>query len=66
MRKLFIYSLFAITPLSLSAQDNVVWFDQPTTLNGQQCWWKGQNDKSKKPVRAGDSAVNADHEWEYR
>lgn len=66
MRKLFIYSLFAITPLSLSAQNNVVWFDQPTTLNGQQCWWKGQNDKSKKPVRAGDSAVNADHEWEYR
>lgn len=53
-------------PLTLSAQNNVVWFDQPTTLNGQQCWWKGQKDKSKKPVRAGDSAVNADHEWEYR
>ena len=53
----------------LQAQHNVVWFDQPTSLKGQQCWWGGhpeKYDKANKPVRAGDSAVNSDHEWEYR
>ena len=53
----------------LQAQHNVVWFDQPTSLKGQQCWWGGHPEKynkANKPVRAGDSAVNSDHEWEYR
>ena len=53
----------------LQAQLNVVWFDQPTSLKGQQCWWGGHPEKynkTNKPVRAGDSAVNSDHEWEYR
>lgn len=66
MRNFLLTSLLVLTPLTTLAQNNVVWFDQPTSLNGQQCWWKGQTDKSKKPVRAGDSPVNADHEWEYR
>ena len=48
------------------AQTNVVWFDQPTSLRGQQCWWNGNPDHTRKPVRAGDSATNSDHEWEYR
>lgn len=62
---LLLSSLFCLSQ-TVQAQTHEVWFDQPTTLNGQQCWWKGQNDKAKKPVRAGDSAVNSDHEWEYR
>lgn len=62
---LLLSSLFCLSQ-TVQAQTHKVWFDQPTTLNGQQCWWKGQNDKAKKPVRAGDSAVNSDHEWEYR
>lgn len=62
---LLLSSLFCLNQ-TVQAQTHEVWFDQPTTLNGQQCWWKGQNDKTKKPVRAGDSAVNSDHEWEYR
>lgn len=66
MRNLLFTTLLAVAPLAVQAQTNEVWFDQPTTLNGQQCWWKGQQDHSKKPVRAGDSAVNSDHEWEYR
>jgi len=63
---LFLLSSLLCLSQAAKAQTNEVWFDQPTTLNGQQCWWKGQNDKTKKPVRAGDSAVNSDHEWEYR
>lgn len=66
MHKLLFTTLLAVAPLAGQAQTNEVWFDQPTTLNGQQCWWKGQKDHSSKPVRAGDSAVNSDHEWEYR
>ena len=62
---LLLSSLFCLSQ-TVQAQTHEVWFDQPTTLNGQQCWWKRQNDKTKKPVRAGDSAVNSDHEWEYR
>ena len=63
---LFLLSSLLCLSQAAKAQTNEVWFDQPTTLNGQQCWWKGQNDKTKKPVRAGDSAINSDHEWEYR
>ena len=66
MRNLLFTTLLAVAPLAVQAQTNEVWFDQPTTLNGQRCWWKGLQDHSKKPVRAGDSAVNSDHEWEYR
>lgn len=62
---LLLPSLFCLSQ-TVQAQTHEIWFDQPTTLNGQQCWWKGQNDKTKKPVRAGDSAINSDHEWEYR
>ena len=68
MKYLLLTSLLALAA-SAQAQTNEVWFDQPTSLRGQQCWWggnKSQANKGKKPVRAGDSAVNSDHEWEYR
>ena len=67
MRKTLLstFMLLAATA-SVRAQNNVVWFDQPTSLRGQQCWWGGNPDHTHKPVRAGDSAVNSDHEWEHR
>lgn len=68
MKHLLLTSLLALAA-SAQAQTNEVWFDQPTSLRGQQCWWggnKSQANSGKKPVRAGDSAVNSDHEWEYR
>ena len=68
MKHLLLTSLLALAA-SAQAQTNEVWFDQPTSLRGQQCWWggnKSQANNGQKPVRAGDSAVNSDHEWEYR
>lgn len=65
MKHLICLSLLALTALTAKAQ-NTIWFSEPTSLAGQQCWWKGQSDKTKKPVRAGDSAVNSDREWEQR
>jgi len=46
-----------------------VWFDEPTSLRGQQCWWGGhpeKYDKQHKPISAGDAGSNFDPEWEYR
>ena len=68
MKHFLLTSLFGLCAIGASAQ-NVIWFDQPTTLNGRACWWGGhpeRYDKQHKPVRAGDSAQNSDHEWEYR
>lgn len=60
--------LMALAASGASAQ-NTIWFDQPTSLKGRACWYGGHPerfDAQHKPVRAGDSAVNSDHEWEYR
>lgn len=60
--------LMALAASGASAQ-NTIWFDQPTSLNGRACWYGGHPerfDAQHKPVRAGDAAVNSDHEWEYR
>ena len=68
MKHLLSSLLLAFAPLCVGAQ-NVVWFSQPTSLAGRECWWGGhpeRYDSLHKPVRAGDSAVNSDHEWEYR
>ena len=68
MKHFLLTSLLGLCAVGASAQ-NVIWFDQPTTLNGRACWWGGhpeRYDKQHKPVRAGDSAQNSDHEWEYR
>ncbi len=69
MKNLLLTSLLLLGCPVVQAQTQTVWFDQPTTLHGQQCWWGGHPEKfnaDHKPVRAGDSAVNSDHEWEYR
>ena len=60
--------LMALAASGASAQ-NTIWFDQPTSLKGRACWYGGHPerfDAQHKPVRAGDAAVNSDHEWEYR
>lgn len=60
--------LMALATSGASAQ-NTIWFDQPTSLKGRACWYGGHPerfDAQHKPVRAGDAAVNSDHEWEYR
>ena len=58
----------ALAASGASAQ-NTIWFDQPTSLKGRACWYGGHPerfDAQHKPVRAGDAAINSDHEWEYR
>lgn len=51
------------------------WFDTPTTLRGQKVWYEGYRERCadgrqdertnrRKPVAAGDAAVNPDPEWE--
>ena len=43
---LFLLSSLLCLSQAAKAQTNEVWFDQPTTLNGQQCWWKGQDEEA--------------------
>lgn len=65
----FLATACCLAGVVAQAQNNVVWFDEPTSLKGQQCWWGGHPEKynkQNKPVNAGDGAENADHEWEYR
>ena len=67
-------TLCATVALALSTQAKTdytrglsVWFDQPTTLNGNQIWYGGRPDLWKgkeKPEWAGDGNYNADKEWE--
>lgn len=68
MKYFLLSSLLLLTTADCVAQ-NVIWFDQPTSLRGRECWYGGhpeQYDSTNKPIRAGDSAQNSDHEWEYR
>ena len=67
-------TLCATVALALSTQAQTdytrglsVWFDQPTTLNGNQIWYGGRPDlwkEKEKPEWAGDGNYNADKEWE--
>lgn len=69
MKRTLFTSLLLLGSLSLQAQKNEIWFDEPCSLKGQQCWWGGHPERystTNKPISAGDGAVNADHEWEYR
>lgn len=53
---------------TLQAQQ-VVWFDEPTSLKGRACWWQGIPDDQRgkqKPVAAGGMNWNVDAEWEQR
>lgn len=67
MKKVLFLSAFALSSLTLPAQ-NRIWFDTPTSLHGQQSWWGGKPEKFSrhKPVSAGDYPVNYDPEWEGR
>ncbi len=68
MKHLIFSALLTLAPVTAVAQ-NVVWFSQPTSLDGRACWYGGHPErynKTHKPVRAGDSARNSDHEWEFR
>lgn len=56
--------------LPLTAQNNQslsIWFDRPTTLEGQAIWYGGQPEKwssKHKPIAAGDATRNPDQAWE--
>ena len=48
---------------SAAAQSNTIWFDEPTSLKGSQCWWGGHPEKynkTHKPINAGEGAQNAE------
>lgn len=68
MKHLLLTSLFTLSAAAAQAQ-HVVWFDEPTSLRGSECWWGGHPEKfnkDKKPINAGEGAQNADPEWERR
>lgn len=67
--------LIAAITLALTAEAQTdytkgltVWFDQPTTLKGNQIWYNGRPDlwkeKGNKPEWSGDAGANPDQEWE--
>ena len=58
--------LLSFFGLHVGAQQ-VVRFDRPTSLQGREIWWKGNEDKKGtgfKPIRAGEGHANPDREWE--
>lgn len=68
MKHLLLTSILALSAAAAQAQ-HVVWFDEPTSLRGNECWWGGHPEKfnkDKKPISAGEGAQNADPEWERR
>ncbi len=67
MKKRFLPLLLLGAAAAAQAQ-NTVWFDKPTSLAGRACWYGGHPERyadGRKPVSAGEGAVNADREWEY-
>lgn len=64
---LFILTAGLLAAATSQAQDNVIWFDQPTTLKGRSTWYGGHPEKftdSRKPYNAGGFNGNTDPEWE--
>lgn len=60
--------LLAFLSLDTGAQ-NVIYFDEPTSLSGRACWFGGhpeRYDQAHKPIDAGSFNANADPEWESR
>ncbi|WP_430973331.1 glycosyl hydrolase family 95 catalytic domain-containing protein [Sunxiuqinia rutila] len=46
-----------------------VWFDEPNDLSGKAIWYSGDESRYKgedKPISAGNSARNADQDWESK
>lgn len=69
MKHLLLTSLFTLSAAAAAQAQHVVWFDEPTSLRGSECWWGGHPEKfnkDKKPINAGEGAQNADPEWERR
>lgn len=69
MKHILLTSLLGLSALTAAAQSNTIWFDEPTSLKGSQCWWGGHPEKynkTHKPINAGEGAQNADPEWERR
>lgn len=61
--------LFAATLSAQGSSENVVWFDQPTSLKGRATWYGGHPEhwtNGKKPINAGGFNVNTDPEWEAK
>ena len=57
------------TAAAQSTAGHVIRLDQPTSFKGAESWWGGHPerfDSLRKPVSAGDAAVNPDPEWERR
>ena len=57
------------TAAAQSTAGHVIRLDQPTSFKGAESWWGGHPerfDNLRKPVSAGDAAVNPDPEWERR
>lgn len=68
MRKLFALTFVGLLSGTALAQ-NVIWFDQPTSLKGRAVWYEGHPERftnGKKPISAGEGAYNPDQEWEQR
>lgn len=68
MRKLIALTFAGLCFGAASAQ-NVIWFDQPTSLKGKAVWYEGHPERftnGKKPISAGEGAYNPDQEWEKR
>lgn len=58
---------FSASALVTMNAQNVVWFDQPTTLRGKSVWYGGHPERytdGNKPINAGEGAANGDPEWE--
>lgn len=69
MKHLLLTSILALSATAAAQAQHVVWFDEPTSLRGSECWWGGHPEKfnkDKKPISAGEGAQNADPEWERR
>lgn len=69
MKQWILASLLAMGGMQTLQAQNVVWFSEPTSLQGQQAWWIGHpeaKEQNKVPVNAGDAMSNSDPEWENR
>ena len=53
-----------------AAEDDLrIYFNEPATLNGRAVWYGGKPEQwtnGRKPITAGNSAVNPDPEWESK
>lgn len=68
---LLISLLILLLPISAQSVDYTkglsIWFDKPNSLKGHAIWYGGHPDMwqgDKKPISAGDTAINPDSEWE--